>query len=475
MEARLAMLRIDGIEKPARTIPALHFNYHRSLLEKNDSLLQTAWRQETLKQLNIVQPDGPSFTVEGNVVKWQKWQLRVGFNYREGLVLHDVTFAGRSIMKRGSLVEMAVPYADPKPPFQRKCAFDVGDYGLGYCANSLALGCDCLGHIHYFDATLANSKGEPYTVEKAICMHEEDVGLLYKHVEYRNGHNESRRSRELVLSMICTVVNYEYLFYWRLKQDGSIDFEIKLSGELSTNALSPGEDENNPAYGILVAPGVNAQYHQHMFAARLDMEVDGHKNNVSEVSVLAEIPSPLNPYGNCFGPSECFFRNEKDAIRLYDANQAMTWKVSNPAILNPISKKPVSYKLVPFTKGPAQPPLMTAANCAVTKKGAFATKHLWVTPYDSSERYPAGDCTPQGPPGEGLPSWTKAGRSIEEADVVLWHCFGVMHVPKIENFPIMNVEHTGFSLVPDGFFTSNPAIDIPPSQNAASKCCSHKE
>ena len=124
------------------------------------------------------------------------------------------------------------------------------DYGLGNCANSLELGCDCLGHIQYFDGVLSNSKGascclhntpqnqpgwlhaaavlptwsaalarrvagqqkgnvpaallmegslrmcvrmmssgmaagEPVVVKKVVCMHEEDHGLLWKHVEYR--------------------------------------------------------------------------------------------------------------------------------------------------------------------------------------------------------------------------------------------------------------------------------------------------
>ena len=67
--------------------------------------------------------------VEGNLIKWQNWNIRHSFNYREGLVLHDVSYedAGqlRPVLHRGSLVEMCVPYADPNPPFQRKCAFDV--------------------------------------------------------------------------------------------------------------------------------------------------------------------------------------------------------------------------------------------------------------------------------------------------------------------------------------------------------------
>ncbi len=44
--------------------------------------------------------------------------------------------------------------------------------------------------------------GEPFVVKKAVCLHEEDAGLLWKHVEYRNGQNEVRRSRRLVISMV---------------------------------------------------------------------------------------------------------------------------------------------------------------------------------------------------------------------------------------------------------------------------------
>lgn len=170
-------VHIDGIDKPPAEIPPESVNYHRDLLGTN-SYLQTTWRANALKALDITQPHGPSFKVDGNIVKWQNWEFVVGFNYREGLTLHQVKWDGRSVLNKLSLVEMAVPYADPNPPFSRKCAFDVGDYGLGFCANSLELGCDCLGHIHYFDAALNDSKGDPYVVNKAICMHEEDDGTL---------------------------------------------------------------------------------------------------------------------------------------------------------------------------------------------------------------------------------------------------------------------------------------------------------
>lgn len=449
------VVRIDRLDRqPPPFIPQLSVNYHRNLVSTN-SYLQSIWRLDRLKALHITQPEGPSFRVsDSNLVEWQNWSFRVGFNYREGLVLHDVKYQGRSILNRASLVEMAVPYGDPNPPYQRKCAFDVGDYGLGNCANSLELGCDCLGHIHYFDAVLNTSEGEPRLVKKVVCMHEEDAGILWKHVEYRNGHNEARRARELVISSIATVVNYEYLFYWRLKLDGSIDFEIRLSGELSTNLPSAGEDPNAPGHGTLVAPGVNSQVHQHMFCVRLDMAVDGVKNTVSEIDVIPEPLSSKNPYGNAFGPVETILKNEKDAVRLYDSTKARSWKISNAeGKTNAITGKAVAYKLIPFTRGPAQPPLLTNPDiCTVSHKGAFANAHLWVTRYDESERYPAGEYTPQAKTPDGLPKWTSANRTIEGEDVVLWHSFGVCHIPRPEDFPVMPCETTGFTLKPDGFF-----------------------
>ncbi len=137
--------------------------------------------------LSITQPNGPGFTVEGRVVSWQNWKLVVGFNAREGLTLHDVTYNDggreRPILFRASLTEMVVPYGDPSPTQFRKNAFDVGEYGMGMCANSLVLGCDCLGEIRYLDAEFCTSRGEPLTIRNAICMHEEDYGILWKHTD----------------------------------------------------------------------------------------------------------------------------------------------------------------------------------------------------------------------------------------------------------------------------------------------------
>jgi primary-amine oxidase len=175
-----------------------------------------------------------------------------------------------------------------------------------------------------------------------------------------------------------------------LKQDGCIDFQIKLSGELSTNLLSEGE--KSPSHGVMVVPGVNAQIHQHMFCARLDMAVGSHKNTVSEVDMYSEPVSDTNPYGNCFNVSDTVLGDEEGAKRVYDANKARSWKISNAeGIVNRQTGKPIAYKLLPFSQGPAQPTLLTDPTSAVSKKGEFATKHLWVTPHRDNERYPAGE------------------------------------------------------------------------------------
>ena len=228
----------------------------------------------------------------------------------------------------------------------------------------------------------------------------------------------------------------EYLFYWHLKQDGCIDFKIKLSGELSTNLRSQGEDK--PTHGVMVSPDVNAQIHQHMFCARLDMAVDSHKNTVSEIDVYSDPPGDSNPYGNGFNMKETVLETECDAQRLYDANKARCWKISNAeGKVNGQTGKPVAYKLYPFTSGPAQPPLLTDPSCKISTKGAFARKHLFVTPHSDKERYPAGEYTVQGSGTNGLPDWMSANRNVKGEDVVLWHAFGVTHVPRPEDFPVM--------------------------------------
>jgi primary-amine oxidase len=114
-------------------------------------LLPNGTRKD-LKPLSVIQPEGTSFTVtDESLVEWQKWAFRVTFNAREGAVIHDVHYEGRSVFYRLSISEMTVPYADARYPFHRKQAFDFGDGGAGNQSNNLKLGCDCLGMYRPID------------------------------------------------------------------------------------------------------------------------------------------------------------------------------------------------------------------------------------------------------------------------------------------------------------------------------------
>jgi len=418
-----------------------------------------------LKPLEIVQPEGPSFVVDGSSVRWGPWSLRVGFDPYEGLVLHDVAYhqgdRTRSVLHRASVTEMVVPYGDPGAMHGWKNAFDAGEWGLGRMANSLKLGCDCLGVIHYFDAVLATEAGEPYTVEHAICMHEEDYGILWKHQDLHGGTNEVRRSRRLVVSFIATVGNYEYGFYWYLYLDGNIQLEVKLTGIISPMAVTPGDV---PEFAGLVAPGVAGPNHQHLFSARLDLDVDGATNSVYEIEAEPVATGPENPWGNAFRQRATRLDTELAARREVNPATSRAWKVVNPGSVNHVGQ-PVGYKLVPTMSTPT---MLAAPDSSVGRRAGFARHNLWVTPYAADERRAAGDYPNQHEGGDGLLRWTAADRSIVDTDVVLWYTFGVTHFVRPEDWPVMPVEYTGFLLAPVGFFDRNPALDVAPTSATGS-------
>src|SRR6185295_18801398 len=236
-----------------------------------------------------------------------------------------------------------VPYGDPAPTHRFKNVFDMGEYGVGWLANPLTLGCDCVGEIKYFDGVVNDQDGEPMTIPNAVCMHEEDYGIGWKHTDFRTEEVEVRRSRRLVISMIATVGNYEYGYFWYLYQDGTIEYEVKLTGVISTGAVAPGQ---KPAHGTLVAPQLYGPNHQHIFCVRLDMTVDGPRNTVYECDSVAVPPGPQNPHGNAWVVRQTPLRRESEAQRVADGRAARYWKIANPGRPN-ATGEPVAYKLMP--------------------------------------------------------------------------------------------------------------------------------
>jgi len=416
-----------------------------------------------LKPLEIVQPEGVSFTVEGYQLSWQRWSMRLGFNYREGPVIHCVGYQDggqvRPIAHRLSFAEMVVPYRDPTVDHYRRTAYDTGEWGLGFMTTSLELGCDCLGEIVYVDATLHDSKGEPYTVPNAICIHEEDNAVLWKHVDASVQIAEVRRMRRLVVSAHLTVANYEYLVYWRFYQDGSIECEVRASGIMVTTHFAEGAQ---PPYGTLVDRRTYAPFHQHFIVARLDLDVDGEDNTVLMSESEALPTGPDNPYGLAMVQHNTPLRTEEEGKQDFSWATQRYWKVQNSNRRNVLGS-PVAYKLVPTA---AIPHLMDPGS-PVFQVAQVIGHTLWVTPFDAEERWPCGEFVNQSVTDLGLPSWTAANRPIENTDVVLWYVFGIHHITRVEDWPVMPVDTASFWLKPFGFFDRNPALDVAPSPPAA--------
>lgn len=432
--------------------------------------------REGLKPLHVVQPEGASFQCDGNTVHWQKWSFTIGFNYREGVILYNLKFDGRNVFYRLSLSEMTVPYGDPRPPLHRKQAFDLGDVGFGRCANELKLGCDCLGHIKYFDFYLNDDKGKPSLKAGAVCLHEQDAGLLFKHVNYRNDEATVARRRELVVQSIATVANYEYVLEFILNQAGEIDLQARATGILSTTPIDEGI---TVPFGTVVAPGVLAPYHQHLLSFRIDPAIDGHNNSLQ---VRDTVPMPID---DVFNPLGIGYVTEPKIIEKptpLEQNVATyrEFRLINEQVINKVTMTPVGYKV---TLPPSQS-IIAGPKAFNQKRAFFATSPFFLTRYGDDQLYAAGEFTNQSIQDHGLKEWVSSEESVRNEDIVLWATMGFTHNPRPEDFPVMPVEIHTIHLKPSGFFEKNPALDLPLSNQAVNKstlvpgqpsepCCSH--
>jgi primary-amine oxidase len=415
------------------------------------------------KPLVITQPDGASFEINGQEVRWQKWRFRFTMHPREGLVLHMVGYEDegriRSILYRGSLSEMVVPYGDSEPNWRWRSAFDVGEYSVGRLASSIEAKTDAPQNALLLDATFAGDDGQPYVLPNAVGIYERDGGMLWKHYESYSEQNESRRARQLVIFFIATIGNYDYALNWIFHQDGVLEADAALSGimlpkgvrETKAGAHGPGFKS-----GHLVSANVVAPHHQHFFSFRLDFDVDGPNNSVHEMNTRALPPGPANPFLNGIQMEETILRTERLAQRKMSMPLARTWMVVNPAAQNALGHHP-GYILVPGTNSLPY----IAPTSQVRRRAGFINNHFWATRYRANEMSAAGVYPNQSRGGDGLPSWVRNNEDLVNQDIVVWYTLGVTHIPRPEEWPVMPVTHVGFKMIPGGFFSRNPALDVP--------------
>ena len=387
-----------------------------------------------LRPMQILQPQGTSFAISkwsemGEAIDWQKWHVKLGFNHREGIVLYDVSYDGRPLFYRLSLSDMNVPYGDPRHPFHKKAAFDLGDNGAGLMANNLEFGCDCLGVIHYHQGTIADDQGEPREMKNVVCIHEQDAGIGWKHTNYRTGRPVVARDRELVLQSVMTVANYEYIVAFIFNLAGEISYETRATGIMSTSPIDAGI---TVPWGTIVHPGVLAAVHQHIFSLRIDPQIDGSLANRVVYDETFPMPaSDLNPHGSGYTVSHRTIK-ESGGYDL-DITRNRTFRIESSSSLNPVNQKPISYKIA----APDFQKALSSKDSYNYRRAEFADHNLYVTRYRDGELFSGGWYTNQSRGGTGVRSWADRHDHVEDQDIVLYLQFGMNHVPRIEDFPVM--------------------------------------
>lgn len=417
--------------------------------------------QKALKPLRIQQPQGTTFQIRGNEVSWQNWKFRYLMHPREGLVLYLVTYndkgKDRIILYRAGLSEMVVPYSDTSREWAVRSAFDVGEYRFGWLSTPLDKGNDVPENTVLLNALFADDNGEPYLGKNLIGIYEKDAGILWRHYDFNTETFEGRRARQLVVNTVAAIGNYDYGINWIFHEDGTLEQRSDLTGIMLAKATPnlTNSHEHGDKFGTLVAANVEAINHQHFLNFRLDFDVDGVKNSVTEMKVSTLSPEK-NPFGNAFTMSERNLQQESEAIRDVNLAESRAWMVMNKNQKNSLGM-PTSYMLMPSANSIYYPNFQADSR----QRGEFATHHFWATRYKANELYAAGDYPNQGKKGRGLPQYTADNESLDNEDLVVWYTYGVTHIPRPEEWPIMTVHPAGFKIMSWGFFDQNPVLNVP--------------
>ena len=424
--------------------------------------------RKALPPMLISQPEGPGYELDGRHVSWEGWRFHFRVDQRRGIVLslvgHQDGEQVRSVLYQASLSELFVPYHDPEEPWSHQAYFDLGTYpsDFGGVASAMEPGRDCPAHAQFFDTWVVQADGAPKARGRVACLFERLPGEpAWRHTR-DGGVVESRARRDLVLRMVMGAGNYDYLFDWVFRQDGTIRVNLAATGidQMKAVAAANARDtmaDGAPAdkYGRFVAPHLVAVNHSHIFNFRFDFDIDGQDNSLVVDKLVTERQGQDNPRRSVWRVESEVAGREDDAKRTSSLTAPEYWRVVNPSRLGPLGY-PSGY----LVEGHGIMSLLSPDDYLQQRAG-FTEHTLWVTPMDRDELFAAGDYPTNSVGGAGLPSWTAENREIENTDIVLWYTIGFHHIARPEDWPILPLEMHGFNLVPSGFFDRNPAIDLP--------------
>jgi primary-amine oxidase len=409
--------------------------------------------------IEIRQPLGPGFKIDGHVVSWDQWRFHLRSDARVGTIISTVTWrdgdTDRPVLYEGNLSEIFVPYMDPARNWYTRTFLDAGEYSAGGLANTLTPGIDCPDNAVFFNGIVIEDNGRPKDKPRIACLFERYAG----DVNWRHD-QDGRPKRELVSRWTALLGNYDYVVDWIFESDGQMRVAIGATGivEAKMAKAKNASDTSNgglreDAHGRFVDQHVVAVNHDHFFSFRLDLDVDGMRNSFIRDLIKEERLAAGHPRGSIWVTQQKLAKTEHDARLHSDMMEPSLWRVTSEGRKNAVGY-PTSYQLMPgMSAGPV------TRDDYTLKRAGFTSQALWVTPYRADERYAAGDYPTRSLSGKGLPEWTAANRPIENADLVLWYTIGMHHVPRAEDWPVMPVLWHDFRLRPFDFFDRNPALN----------------
>lgn len=422
------------------------------------------------KPLDILEPDGKNFTISGNTLRWQNWQFHLRLDSRVGLVLSTVTYddrgTRRKVMYEGSLGGMIVPYGDPDVGWYFKAYLDSGEYGMGTLTSPIEPGRDAPANAALLNATLADFSGAPVQVPRAIAVFERYAGPEYKHQEMGKP-NVSVERRELVVRWISTVGNYDYLFDWVFAENGTIGINAGATGieavkAVKTRTMADATAAEDTRYGTLLDHHIVGTTHQHIYNFRLDLDVDGEGNTLTEIDPVVAPNTRGGPRTSTMQTVQRHLKTERQAAQKFDASTVRL--LSNPSRSNKVGN-PVSYQLIPYAGGTH--PIAKGANFGADEwiyhRLSFMDKQIWVTRYREDERFPEGRYPNRSKTDTGLGQFTADDENIANTDNVVWLTTGTTHVARAEEWPIMPTEWVHVLLKPWNFFDETPTLGRGPA------------
>lgn len=458
-------VRSNGEMRYDRPIEGLHMLVNtstRQAMEVHDKFIVPVADPAVLPKASKRPKAKPQLRTKGDqqLVSWNNWSFRWVLQPKDGLVLYDVAWNDngrrRPVAHRLALSEMFVPYGDTSAAWTWRTAFDAGEYGVGLSSRPLTRGLDVPANASTAPIVIVDRAGNPINIPDAVAWYEKPSGLLWRHVNLETDVVSSTSGTEFTIQHCATVGNYDYMISWIFAQDGTIKFDVALTGVMLAKGTGDtvwSQNLDSRKTSHMIQPRLLAPFHQHFFSVRLDLDVDGPENSVHELDIWSPPAGQENRSLNAMMIDDWEFRFEHEARSSVKPSAARRWNIQHASTTNSFGM-PTAYCLVPGIN--AQPFLKPEA--APRKRAAFIDHSLWVTRHNDNELYAAGPYPNQSSSGEGLPRYVADNESIRNRDVVVWYTFGVTHVTRPEDWPIMPVEHAGFSLMPMGFFNHNPTI-----------------